>query len=247
MCPSCASSSPVRLSPLRERPSEAKPKPAEGAPVSSLRKQESSGCHPCASRDPHRVIPAQAGIQAPLSVSLGVLPAQAAVQGPLCAAPHVLPAQAGTQAPLSMPLGVIPAQAAVQDPLCLPLWHCPRKQQPPCGPGRWAKLQNRLLGPISGKYRSPAGAKHRSPTWGEASFSCLGQCPGAAEGNLLAKERAGYARYSRSPKTPCNRSRGRRGGPRRTTERQGAGEAGRGRTATATAVEYRPDELAPTK
>jgi len=40
-CPSCASSSPVRLSPPRERPAVPKAPPGVGATVSFLRKQES--------------------------------------------------------------------------------------------------------------------------------------------------------------------------------------------------------------
>ena len=45
----------------------------------------------------------------------------------------------------------------------------------------------------------------------------------------------------------CNRSRGCRGGARRTTERQGAWDAVRGRTATAKVAKCRRDRLAPSR
>jgi len=81
-CPSCASSSPGHASPL------------------------------CGRGRPLRVIPAQAGIQAPC-VRPRVIPAQAGIQAP-CARPRVIPAQAGIQAPCVRPR-VIPAQAEIQE------------------------------------------------------------------------------------------------------------------------------------
>jgi len=78
-CHSCASSSPVRLSPPRERPAVPKAPPGEGATVSSLRKQEHTQCHSCASGSPGFFAPSPCHSCVSRNPE-GVIPAQAAVQ-----------------------------------------------------------------------------------------------------------------------------------------------------------------------